>query len=52
MEAGRERRIVIGQRIAVRRKKLELIREELAEKGETTRRFVSYAESGKMLIGA
>lgn len=37
----------IGQRITERRKKLELTQEALAEKGNMTTQFVSYAESGK-----
>ena len=37
----------IGQRIIERRKKLGLTQEALAEKGDITTQFVSYAESGK-----
>lgn len=37
----------IGQRIVDRRKKLGLTQEALAEKGDMTTQFVSYAESGK-----
>ena len=37
----------IGRRIMERRKKLGLTQEALAEKGEVTTQFVSYAESGK-----
>ena len=37
----------IGQRIIERRKQLGLTQEALAEKGEMTTQFVSYAESGK-----
>lgn len=37
----------IGQRIIDRRKELGLTQEALAEKGEMTTQFVSYAESGK-----
>ena len=37
----------IGQRIVERRKKLGLTQEALAEKGDMTTQFVSYAESGK-----
>ena len=37
----------IGQRIIERRKKLGLTQEALAELGEVTTQFVSYAESGK-----
>lgn len=37
----------IGQRITERRKKLGLTQEALAEKGDMTTQFVSYAESGK-----
>ena len=38
---------VVGQRITERRKKLGWTQEELAEKGDLTPQFVSYAESGK-----
>lgn len=37
----------IGKRIIERRKKLGLTQEVLAEKGDMTTQFVSYAESGK-----
>ena len=37
----------IGKRIIERRKKLGLTQEALAEKGDVTPQFVSYAESGK-----
>lgn len=37
----------VGQRITNRRKQLDLTQEELAEKGDLTPQFVSYAESGK-----
>lgn len=37
----------IGNRIAERRKQLGLTQEALAEKGEMTPQFVSYAEAGK-----
>ena len=37
----------IGQRISERRKKLGLTQEALAEMGDMTTQFVSYAESGK-----
>lgn len=37
----------IGQRIIERRKKLGLTQEALAEKGDMTPQFVSYAETGK-----
>ena len=37
----------IGKRIMDRRKKLGLTQEAIAEKGEVTTQFVSYAESGK-----
>ncbi len=37
----------IGARIIQRRKKLGLTQEALAEKGDVTTQFVSYAESGK-----
>lgn len=39
--------VEIGQRIAERRKKLGLTQEALAEEGDLTTQFVSYAESGK-----
>lgn len=39
--------LIIGQRITDRRKKLGWTQEELAEKGDLTPQFVSYAESGK-----
>ena len=37
----------IGQRIMERRKTLGLTQEALAEKGDVTAQFVSYAEAGK-----
>ena len=37
----------IGKRIMERRKKLGLTQAALAEKGEVTTQFVSYAEAGK-----
>ncbi len=37
----------IGQRISERRKQLGLTQEALAEKGDMTPQFVSYAEAGK-----
>lgn len=37
----------IGRRITDRRRKLGWTQEELAEKGDLTPQFVSYAESGK-----
>ena len=37
----------IGRRIVERRKKLGLTQEALAEKGDMTPQFVSYAEAGK-----
>lgn len=37
----------VGKRIMERRKKLGLTQEALAEKGDLTTQFVSYAESGK-----
>ena len=40
----------IGKRIMDRRKKLGLTQEALAEKGEVTTQFVSYAESGKQAM--
>lgn len=39
--------LVVGQRITDRRKKFGWTQEELAEKGNLTPQFVSYAESGK-----
>ncbi len=42
--------IEIGKRIADCRKMLGLTQEELAEKGDMTTQFVSYAESGKRVI--
>lgn len=39
--------IEIGKRITKRRKKLGMTQETLAEKGDLTPQFVSYAESGK-----
>ena len=39
--------LVIGQRITERRKQLGWTQEELAEKGNFTPQFVSYAEAGK-----
>lgn len=47
MEENEKRLLAIGQRITDRRKKLGWTQEELAEKGELTPQFVSYAESGK-----
>ena len=40
----------IGKRITERRKKLGMTQEMLAEKGDLTPQFVSYAESGKRLL--
>lgn len=40
----------IGKRIMDRRKKLGLTQEALAEKGEVTTQFASYAESGKQAM--
>ena len=37
----------MGQRIMQRRKKMGLTQEALAEKGDMTTQFVSYAEAGK-----
>ena len=37
----------MGKRISERRKKMGLTQEALAEKGDMTTQFVSYAESGK-----
>ena len=42
--------IAIGKRITQCRKMLGLTQEELAEKGDMTTQFVSYAESGKRVI--
>ena len=42
--------IEIGKRITECRKMLGLTQEELAEKGDMTTQFVSYAESGKRVI--
>lgn len=39
--------LVVGKRITERRKKLGWTQEDLAEKGDLTPQFVSYAESGK-----
>ncbi len=39
--------IEIGNRIAERRKQMGLTQEALAEKGDMTTQFVSYAEAGK-----
>lgn len=39
--------IEIGKRITKRRKQMGLTQEALAEKGDTTTQFVSYAEAGK-----
>ena len=39
--------IEIGKRITKRRKKLGMTQETLAERGDLTPQFVSYAESGK-----
>lgn len=37
----------LGKRVTQRRKKLGLTQEALAEKGDVTAQFVSYAEAGK-----
>ena len=42
--------IAIGKRITECRKMLGLTQEELAEKGDMTTQFVSYAESGKRVM--
>ena len=42
--------IAIGKRITECRNMLGLTQEELAEKGDMTTQFVSYAESGKRVI--
>ena len=39
--------LVVGQRITDRRKKFGWTQEELAERGNLTPQFISYAESGK-----
>ena len=39
--------LVVGQRITDRRKKFGWTQEELAERGDLTPQFISYAESGK-----
>ncbi len=39
--------VEIGNRIAERRKQMGLTQEALAEKGDMTTQFVSYAEAGK-----
>jgi len=39
--------VEIGSRIAERRKQMGLTQEALAEKGDMTTQFVSYAEAGK-----
>ena len=46
--ADKELKLVeIGNRIAERRKQLGLTQEALADKGDMTTQFVSYAEAGK-----
>ena len=40
----------IGRRIMERRRKLGLTQEALAEKGDVTAQFVSYAEAGKRVM--
>ena len=42
--------VAIGKRITECRKMLGLTQEELAERGDMTTQFVSYAESGKRVI--
>lgn len=40
----------VGQRIMERRKKLNMTQEALAEKGDVSPQYVSYAEAGKRAI--
>ena len=40
----------MGKRISERRKKMGLTQEALAEKGDMTTQFVSYAEAGKRAL--
>lgn len=47
MEASDNWLIIVGRRIAEKRKSLGWTQEELAERGGLTPQFVSYAESGK-----
>ena len=48
LTADKELKLVeIGNRIAERRKQLGLTQEALADKGDMTTQFVSYAEAGK-----
>lgn len=47
MTENEKRLIEIGKRITDRRKSLGWTQEELADKGDLTPQFVSYAESGK-----
>lgn len=47
MDEDKKWLLEVGQRITNRRKQLDLTQEELAEKGDLTPQFVSYAESGK-----
>lgn len=47
MNENDKRLIEIGKRITDRRKSLGWTQEELADKGDLTPQFVSYAESGK-----
>ena len=42
--------VAIGKRITECRKMLGLTQEELAERGDMTTQFVSYAESGKFVL--
>ena len=47
MEENEKWLLVVGRRITERRKKLGWTQEELADMGDLTPQFVSYAESGK-----
>lgn len=44
--------VEMGRRIAARRKQMGMTQEELAEKGDMTTQFVSYAELGKRAMRA
>ena len=47
MEENEKWLLAVGQRITERRKKMGWTQEELADRGDLTPQFVSYAESGK-----
>lgn len=47
MEENEKWLMAVGQRITERRKKMGWTQEELADRGDLTPQFVSYAESGK-----